>query len=523
MLEARTTEGTTAFNDALTFNLVLASCVQKQRALQVKKQPDDVFFKDEGGKSNVLSAVITLPQAVLRSVGPLQLKCELHYESNRRVEEADQSILNLSAHEYEPLLLTPQKPDVEVEFRLEKVSRRKDNQRFRLHVDVDYEAMGVTPTKAQLVAGVSTSPITVLSKRKTGERQVSKRVPRPECGSIEHAREAATHSRDAANGIKTLTARVAGLERSVRASHDLARRQAETICRLESMLEAVLGGRAGIPTPPAPMEPPRRQASLALSDHGGSDLDTLTSADVDSALERVKTPHGGSERGSSNGSIATAGTRGRGAAGDNGMGLRRSSRSRSRTRGGAGEGAADKAAGPADDGTVPAAPSDAFVLPSPSRESSMALIAGLRGLSATLNGLLDGPPAAMRDLSSASARELETVAARMGFPPVMRREDSAAFVAALLGGVSAPTNGRFPSMSAPPGPPGDAESGSAGAGAGGGGGAPAGDTVAHKRLRSGDMVWDYGVPAPAPTVPVVPVDDAPSSVPAKRTRRSTRR
>jgi len=445
----------------------------KQRALQVKKQPDDTFFKDEGGKGNVLTTTITVSQSVLKAMGALQLKCELHYESNRRVEEPDQSILNISSHEFEPPMLTLAKPEVELEFRLEKVSRRKDNQRFRLHVEVDYEAMGVDPKATQYVAGVSTAPITVLSKRKTGERQVSKRVPRPECGSTAHAQEAAAAAKDTLKAVGALNTRVGQLERTVRASNELVRKQADVISRLESVLEGLLGGAGGAP-PGAPAGPGAllRHTSLALSDTGGSEQERLTAGDVESALSTVQTPRGGSSGGSHSGaSLATGGVAGGGGG----------------AAGGGGNGAGAGAGGGA------AAPSAAFVHPSPRRGDSIGLLGGLRGLSATL-GAIDGPPSVLRDWSAASAH-LEAAARDLGFPALMRREDSAALIATLLGGAP-PPGGRFTSV----GPPGDDDD------------AP---PAASKRLRSRDVKWDFGEPAPE-------AEDAAASVPAKRTRRASR-
>lgn len=64
--------------------------------------------------------------------------------------------------------------DVVIEFRIEKVSRRKDGQRFRILVEPDYPA---TAKPKNAIAGVQSEPINVLSKRKTGERIVSRQAP----------------------------------------------------------------------------------------------------------------------------------------------------------------------------------------------------------------------------------------------------------------------------------------------------------------------------------------------------------
>ncbi len=85
------------------------------------------------------------------------------------------------------LVLTPDDGTCLIEFRIEKVSRRKDGQRFRLFV----EPFMAPPTAKQLAAGapprpalpplsgVFSDPINVLSKRKTGERAVARRPARP--------------------------------------------------------------------------------------------------------------------------------------------------------------------------------------------------------------------------------------------------------------------------------------------------------------------------------------------------------
>jgi len=116
----------------------------------------------------------------------LPLKVDLYFESEQRVEDSDQSILNLLKSEYETYSLSPSEPTVTISFRLEKVSRRKDGQRFKLHVAPDLDNM--SPDACSAVAasagspaaakqGVFTTAVVVMSKRRTGERFVSR--PRP--------------------------------------------------------------------------------------------------------------------------------------------------------------------------------------------------------------------------------------------------------------------------------------------------------------------------------------------------------
>ena len=102
------------------------------------------------------------------------------------MEDSDQSILNLLKSEYETYTLSPAEPTVTISFRLEKVSRRKDGQRFKLHVAPDLDSMAPAARKAVTDAagsaaaaarGVFTTAVVVMSKRRTGERFVSR--PRP--------------------------------------------------------------------------------------------------------------------------------------------------------------------------------------------------------------------------------------------------------------------------------------------------------------------------------------------------------
>ncbi|CAE7845046.1 unnamed protein product, partial [Symbiodinium sp. KB8] len=122
---------------------------------------------------------------------PLLLTVSLYYEGEKRVEDEDQDILNLvNPKDY---ALSSRETTVLISFRLEKVcalchctytaamphlhsplslqvSRRKDGQKFMVLVEPQY------PDRYRPgIRGVFTNPVTVMSKRKTGERQVSRR------------------------------------------------------------------------------------------------------------------------------------------------------------------------------------------------------------------------------------------------------------------------------------------------------------------------------------------------------------
>jgi hypothetical protein len=133
------------------------------------------LVQDEGGRSNKLRMVVRHPLGSDLDVD-VALEFELYYESGRIVEARDQNILNLCKPDYDPWTLQAGVGETEIEFRLEKVSRRKDGQRFRVAVRPAAPAEGAT--SAPLKAGeVFTRAICVMSKRRTGERVVSRRAP----------------------------------------------------------------------------------------------------------------------------------------------------------------------------------------------------------------------------------------------------------------------------------------------------------------------------------------------------------
>ena len=63
--------------------------------LRIDEQPTDTFYKDEGGKGNVLRAVVNLYQGNARARPPcnVAMKFSLFFESGVRVEDSDQDIL----------------------------------------------------------------------------------------------------------------------------------------------------------------------------------------------------------------------------------------------------------------------------------------------------------------------------------------------------------------------------------------------------------------------------------------------
>lgn len=140
-----------------------------QISIVVTEHPSSSFYKDEGGKSNHMTAAAAIKIVNGKSsgrrqslpYGTLTLKPKLVYESGTDVEDADEIFKILST---EPECLDYTGQPIVVKFRIEKVSRRKDGKRFKICFDVDldkssqYEKCNIHP--------VMTEPVVVLSKRK---------------------------------------------------------------------------------------------------------------------------------------------------------------------------------------------------------------------------------------------------------------------------------------------------------------------------------------------------------------------
>jgi len=137
--------------------------------LKIVQHPGQVFYKDEGGKANHL--VVTLCVQNLASAekiqigGALSIEPKLCYENGRDVEDGAEIFKVLSI---EPKCVSSTDDKVTCKFRIEKVSRRKDGQRFKVRFDANVDGSQAD------VASVFTSPVCVLSKRKStvlGERR----------------------------------------------------------------------------------------------------------------------------------------------------------------------------------------------------------------------------------------------------------------------------------------------------------------------------------------------------------------
>ncbi|POM69377.1 Hypothetical protein PHPALM_14343 [Phytophthora palmivora] len=142
------------------------------RRLVITKQPASEFYKDEGGKANALEVEVTLVE--FNEVGEparspdkefidIPLRILLFFESGKRVDDTDQEIFRFVGNDYDSVVIRASTRKALVQFRLEKVSRRKDGQRFKLRIEVDQEQC--TANVADLTP-VFTNAICVLSKRK---------------------------------------------------------------------------------------------------------------------------------------------------------------------------------------------------------------------------------------------------------------------------------------------------------------------------------------------------------------------
>ncbi|KAE9015080.1 hypothetical protein PF005_g8660 [Phytophthora fragariae] len=160
------------------------------RRLVITKQPASEFYKDEGGKANALEVEVTLVE--FNELGEsarspdkefidIPLRILLFFESGKRVDDTDQEIFRFVGNDYDSVVIRASTRKALVQFRLEKVSRRKDGQRFKLRIEVDQEQC--TANVADLTP-VFTNAICVLSKRKhpssySSDSSVRAREPPP--------------------------------------------------------------------------------------------------------------------------------------------------------------------------------------------------------------------------------------------------------------------------------------------------------------------------------------------------------
>lgn len=135
--------------------------------LSLNKEPNNIFYKDEGGKSNFLSATCLVKSSTSSKtfpIGNLKLCPRLVYESGAEIEDEEEIFNVLSV---DPKTITSTNEIFTVNFRVEKVSRRKDGKRFKVRFDINKDSSHLLNYVS--VAGtrcIETQAITVLSKRK---------------------------------------------------------------------------------------------------------------------------------------------------------------------------------------------------------------------------------------------------------------------------------------------------------------------------------------------------------------------
>lgn len=158
------------------FNIILLFYSPSDRieklSLTLSEEPHSLFYKDEGGKSNFLIASCTISSSSSSTkfpIGNLKLSPRLIYESGAEIED-ESEIFNILS--IEPKTVTSTNEIFTVNFRIEKVSRRKDGKRFRVRFDVDENQSQVLDyVSLEDLSKVKTQPITVLSKRKNHHAQ----------------------------------------------------------------------------------------------------------------------------------------------------------------------------------------------------------------------------------------------------------------------------------------------------------------------------------------------------------------
>ncbi|DBA03181.1 TPA: hypothetical protein N0F65_003901 [Lagenidium giganteum] len=142
-----------------------------RRRLVITKQPSSEFYKDEGGKANALSVEVSLLEydengAKIRTPDDqfvdIPLRVELRFESGKVVDPSEE-IFRFVGSGYDANVIRASDRKALILFRLEKVSRRKDGQRFKLLIEADQEQCTANVSD---LSGVFTNAICVLSKRK---------------------------------------------------------------------------------------------------------------------------------------------------------------------------------------------------------------------------------------------------------------------------------------------------------------------------------------------------------------------
>ncbi|KAI9921624.1 hypothetical protein PsorP6_000805 [Peronosclerospora sorghi] len=143
----------TSPGDMHVFPSMFSDCFwwEGKRALEVEVTLVEFNEQGEPARSNDKD-FIDIPLCIL-----------LFFEYGKRVDDTDQEIFRFVGNDYDSVVIRASTRKALVQFRLEKVSRRKDGQRFKLRTEVDQEKCSVNVAD---IHPVFTNAIYVLSKRK---------------------------------------------------------------------------------------------------------------------------------------------------------------------------------------------------------------------------------------------------------------------------------------------------------------------------------------------------------------------
>lgn len=255
--------------------------------LRMVAHPHGIFYKDEGGKTSHMTAVLVVEsedgsKGALggKQGGALQVVPTLCYENGNEVEDGVEIFRVLSQ---EPKVVTSTEQKVTVKFRIEKVSRRKDGQRFKVCFSSDRGAC------AREVAPCFTSSVCVLSKRKSSGHHLFKGGRGLEVGSHHKSPKPATKPRSksissatstvsavssssfAASGARALSQ--AGAFSSDAENHDSVAALRKMVAALKSTVDVLVDRVEQLEGEQAELKRWRVESASADDSHGGASVD----------------------------------------------------------------------------------------------------------------------------------------------------------------------------------------------------------------------------------------------------------
>lgn len=157
-----------------TLTSSLPSTLPSVKRLMLIHQSTTEFWKDMGGmEKNHITIQLKLEGVPPNVYVPLSIKSTLYFESGKCVEEREQHILNVMAkNKYILPTIDQNTMTATINFRLEKVSRRKDGQRFKVLFELDSSNPSIAALNIQ---PVFSHPIYVYSKVKSEPNRSGKR------------------------------------------------------------------------------------------------------------------------------------------------------------------------------------------------------------------------------------------------------------------------------------------------------------------------------------------------------------